>query len=279
MTESEIIEKLKTINHLKLDVGDIPVDDIISEMGAVGEFAKFNTQTAHAISNKTEEIPENQWSVAYLKNFKGDWDRHDYWGPEEYDFIPNKDNVKTINYNGKDYETVWPDHIKEEDLWEYDIANFKFTAGNLTQFRNQMTKTSLGEKCPKTYNWFTETFGDNLRFGYSKLKAETGRVYKHSHFCFHKGQISLPYLYQVIHIPLITNPKSRFVVFNDWENDRYQDAKHYDPGEAWLFNSYKYHASINGGKDDRYHLLCFVWIPGNEKFQKLLTDAIEKNGY
>lgn len=274
MNELDLIEKLKNIHHLKLDIGEIPVDGIISELANVPDFAKFDTDTAHAISDKQEKIPENAWYVAYLKNFLGDSRRHDYWKPEEYNVIPTRENTAEIEYNGTKFKTNWPEHIKEEDMWEYDLANLKFTAGNLQQFHKDMVKTDLGEKCPITYNWFTETFGDTLRFGFSKLPAKEGRVFKHSHFCFHEGQVELPYLYQVIHIPLITNPKSRFIVFDKFDTDRYQDVQRYNPGEAWLFNSYKYHASINTGDTDRYHLLCFVWVPGNKKFQDMILRSL-----
>ena len=60
-------------------------------------------------------------------------------------------------------------------------------------------------------------------------------------------------LYKRIHVPIITNPKCLFTVGSK--------TIHMKPGELWeIDNDNQFHDVINGGEEDRVHLLIDYYI-------------------
>lgn len=70
------------------------------------------------------------------------------------------------------------------------------------------------------------------------------------------------------HIPIITNPK---VIFTMWNTDGEEVNQNLKQGETWLFDFRKPHKAVNGGDDIRIHLVIDVFM--SEEWRQL----IEKN--
>jgi len=71
------------------------------------------------------------------------------------------------------------------------------------------------------------------------------------------------------HIPIITNPK---VLFTMWNTNGEKVEQTMKQGEAWLFDFRKPHMAVNGGDDIRIHLVIDVVM--DEKFRKLIRENL-----
>lgn len=70
------------------------------------------------------------------------------------------------------------------------------------------------------------------------------------------------------HIPIITNPK---VVFTMWNTDGKEEKQSMKQGETWMFDFRKPHMALNGGDDIRIHLVIDVIM------DEAMRDLIENN--
>jgi hypothetical protein len=68
-----------------------------------------------------------------------------------------------------------------------------------------------------------------------------------------------------IHYPIVTNEK---VLFNSWRLTGEVQEVNMKIGEAWFLDTRKPHRAINGGTEDRIHLV--IDVVGNEATRSLL---------
>lgn len=71
------------------------------------------------------------------------------------------------------------------------------------------------------------------------------------------------------HIPIITNPK---VIFTMWDTEGEERKLHMKEGEAWLFDMRKPHMAVNGGDHIRIHLVIDVIM--DEKMRSFLASHL-----
>jgi hypothetical protein len=74
-----------------------------------------------------------------------------------------------------------------------------------------------------------------------------------------------------LHFPLVTNEK---VIFRQWNTDGTRTKIHMGEGELWYLDIRKPHTAINGGDENRIHLV--IDIRCNEYFRNWLVDSSKK---
>lgn len=68
-----------------------------------------------------------------------------------------------------------------------------------------------------------------------------------------------------LHYPIKTNPK---VVFTVWDCDGNEQSVHMKEGECWFLDTRKPHKAVNGGDEERIHLVVDVLV--NERIRNML---------
>lgn len=71
-----------------------------------------------------------------------------------------------------------------------------------------------------------------------------------------------------LHFPIKTNPKVSFTV---WDCDGREQNVHMKEGECWFLDTRKPHRAVNGGDEERIHLVVDVLV--NERIQDILCKA------
>lgn len=71
-----------------------------------------------------------------------------------------------------------------------------------------------------------------------------------------------------LHFPIKTNPKVTFTV---WDCDGREQNVHMKEGECWFLDTRKPHRAVNGGDEERIHLVVDVLV--NERIQDILCKA------
>ena len=111
------------------------------------------------------------------------------------------------------------------------------------------------ERCPYAQQVMA-SFGEVLaRSRFMKL-APSCEVGTHVDFNYHW------YTRVRIHVPVITDPDVIFYCANE--------HVHMRPGECWIFNSWKRHRVVNGGKNDRIHLV--IDTAGSSRFWRMVRE-------
>ena len=106
--------------------------------------------------------------------------------------------------------------------------------------------------------------GDKHRIRFMKLKSGGGELRRHTDLVDPDQGLSDGKLAR-IHIPVVTN---KDVIFNNWDWDGNTPDVNMQVGEAWYLDVRKPHRAINGGTDDRIHIV--VDVVSNQQLRNLL---------
>lgn len=122
-------------------------------------------------------------------------------------------------------------------------------------FDGEMRETPHLRACPYTRQVMA-SFGEVL--GRSRLMrlAPGSEVSLHVDFNYHW------YTRVRIHVPVVTEPE---VVFHCADQ-----AVHMAPGQCWIFDSWRRHRVVNGGRRDRVHLV--IDTAGSSRFWRLVRE-------
>ena len=139
-------------------------------------------------------------------------------------------------------------NIKGEDDWE----DWK------------LVDTPLREQFPEIETLMDLLPGKKHRIRLMKLKAGGGELKRHTDLVdpdqgLADGKIAR------IHFPVVTNDK---VIFNNWDWFGNVEDVNMKVGEAWYLDVRKPHRAINGGTDDRIHIV--VDVESNEELRNML---------
>lgn len=252
--KNPVILKIRYIPHLRLKLPPFDLDRALKEVHQYYESNDFMGLDLNGLSldeggrvSKYKGI-HSAWSSRALVNFtpnsKGTWGKDDREiAMRDFpDLQPNADKIK----NRRPF-----------------LQDMKFY------------KTDLWDSLPYITSYITENLcGDmeNIRRSFLyKLKAG-GRIKFHNHRFLPFDNTAAPHEEGIIHIPLITHPSSmmyQLIGDSDWI-----DARHYEPGEVWLFNTYANHAVDNKKSPiDRLHLVVMVDF-SDKKFTELIEKSI-----
>jgi hypothetical protein len=118
----------------------------------------------------------------------------------------------------------------------------------------EMQDTTLMEKFPEVYDMLFCTFGYQIeyhRIRLMKLKGGEGELTRHTDQVDPDQGLAVGKLAR-FHFPIITNDQVKFTV---WDLENKPNTVNMKVGECWVLDVRKPHAAINGGRDDRIHLV------------------------
>jgi hypothetical protein len=122
-----------------------------------------------------------------------------------------------------------------------------------------MQDTTLMKDFPEVYQLLRHTFGsphEYHRIRLMKLKSGDGELTRHTDQVDPDQGLAIGKLAR-FHFPIITNPDVKFTV---WDIDNKPNTVNMKVGECWVLDVRKPHAAINGGKDDRIHLVVDIVV-------------------
>lgn len=122
-----------------------------------------------------------------------------------------------------------------------------------------MQDTTLMVDFPEVYQLLRHTFGSPTeyhRIRLMKLKSGDGELTRHTDQVDPDQGLAVGKLAR-FHFPIITNPDVKFTV---WDLDNKPNTVNMKPGECWVLDVRKPHAAINGGKEDRIHLVVDIVV-------------------
>jgi aspartyl/asparaginyl beta-hydroxylase (cupin superfamily) len=74
-----------------------------------------------------------------------------------------------------------------------------------------------------------------------------------------------------LHFPLVTNER---VIFSTWNEFDKEENYHYGFGEVWVIDTRKPHKAVNGGKDNRIHLVVDVVV--TPKIERIICEGTSR---
>lgn len=173
-----------------------------------------------------------------VKDFDGLFQNH-------YSNYNKKKSWSAFSLRGyKSDPTFMTKPIEMSEEWQKEHSNEVFV----------MQDTTLMEKFPEVYELLNHTFGRNIeyhRIRLMKLKGGEGELTRHTDQVDPDQGLALGRLVR-FHFPIITNDQVKFTV---WDLDNKPNTVNMKTGECWVLDVRKPHAAINGGKDDRIHLV------------------------
>lgn len=141
--------------------------------------------------------------------------------------------------------------------------------------------TSAGKKCPYMLDMVSQLGNRNECVARIMKIKPGGQLSWHSHaYDYGAGPGSKNLM--TIHVPIVSPPKFKYSVMSIRDN-RLTDlelhrpkvySKWYDPGEAWLFNSYHMHNVYNYDDHDRVSLMLYLSI-NNDRTYEIIARAAE----
>jgi len=135
------------------------------------------------------------------------------------------------------------------------VALISRDAGDNDDFDGPMSVTPHLERCPYVKQVMAG-FGEVLARSRLMRLAPSCEVSTHVDFNYHW------YTRVRIHVPIITDPNVIFYCADE--------NLHMRPGECWIFNSWRRHRVVNGGKHDRIHLV--IDTAGSSRFWRTVRE-------
>jgi len=139
--------------------------------------------------------------------------------------------------------------IEMNDKWKEEHKDEEF----------HMQDTSLIVDFPEVYQLLRHTFGSPIeyhRIRLMKLKSGDGELTRHTDQVDPDQGLAVGKLAR-FHFPIITNPDVKFTV---WDIENKPNTVNMKAGECWVLDVRKPHAAINGGKEDRIHLVVDIVV-------------------
>ena len=127
-----------------------------------------------------------------------------------------------------------------------------------------LVDTPLREKFPEVETLLKMLPGEKHRIRFMKLAPNDGELKRHTDQVDMDSGLSDGKVAR-IHFPIVTNDK---VEFQNWDWDGNAEPVNMKVGEAWYLDTRKPHRAINGGQDERIHLV--IDVEANEDLRKLM---------
>jgi hypothetical protein len=148
--------------------------------------------------------------------------------------------------------------IEMSKKWQKEHENEKYFLQN----------TSLYVTFKEDVERLLEPFGDTVhRERFMQLKPGGGELERHTDQVDPDSGGSLGKLAR-IHFPIVTNPE---VMFTVWDYLGNKQKVHMNVGECWFLDTRKAHRAINGGTENRIHLVVDL-ITENKLYEKILEN-------
>ena len=146
--------------------------------------------------------------------------------------------------------------------------------------------TALGVECPNIMDAVYEIAGDSYRASPVRvMRIAAGRSLGwHSHTKDHRQQPSRVTVQIPIDMPegfeyvVTTGPNVKSRIPPEVHDEGLVHRAHYEPGRAYVFNSFEYHNVFNPSSEDRYTIMFYVDVVENEHFRKIVAQAVENYG-
>lgn len=135
------------------------------------------------------------------------------------------------------------------------VALISHDAGDNDDFDGAMSVTRHLQRCPYVKQVMA-CFGEVLARSRLMRLAPSCEVSTHVDFNYHW------YTRVRIHVPIVTDPNVIFYCADE--------NLHMRPGECWIFNSWRRHRVVNGGKHDRVHLV--IDTAGSSRFWRTVRE-------
>jgi hypothetical protein len=140
------------------------------------------------------------------------------------------------------------------DKWNEENSNQVF----------EMQDTPLYETFPEVRELLKEFDSEIHRIRFMKLNAGGGELERHTDQVDSDSGGSIGKLAR-LHFPIKTNPDVKFTV---WNLNAEPETVNMNVGECWFLDTRKPHKAINGGSDERIHLVVDVLV--NEQIEGML---------
>lgn len=144
------------------------------------------------------------------------------------------------------------------DKWLAEHKNEIFT----------LQDTPLYREFPEVRELLSFLDGDVHRVRFMKLAPGGGELQRHTDQVDLDAGNSLGALAR-LHFPLKTNDR---VVFSTWNSNDEKENYHFPFGECWMLDTRKPHMAVNGGTDERIHLVVDTVV--TPKLEKTITNAV-----
>lgn len=132
--------------------------------------------------------------------------------------------------------------------------------------RFEMQDTTLYDDFDEVRDFISEQLGSKVhRVRFMRLKPGGGELERHTDQVDTDSGGTLGKLAR-IHIPVKTNDD---VIFTVWDTKGVAQKVHMDVGEYWFLDTRKPHMAVNGGTDERIHLVIDV-VTENKLYDKLI---------
>lgn len=134
-------------------------------------------------------------------------------------------------------------------------------------------RTPSWDAMPFTVDWLINNICSEENLGLVSLHkiVSGGWVDWHSHCIFKHLDNEMPYNKGIVHISIKTNDQD----LSEVKNGDILTSVNYPLNEAWLFNGYLDHRSINNGNEERLHLVVECLFD-DKIFQLLLEQSINE---
>jgi hypothetical protein len=106
--------------------------------------------------------------------------------------------------------------------------------------------------------------GEKHRIRLMRLKSGGGELKRHTDQVDQEQGLANGKIAR-FHFPVVTNDK---VIFNNWDWDGKTADVNMKVGEVWYLDVRKPHRAINGGTEDRIHIV--VDVEANDELRKLI---------
>lgn len=127
--------------------------------------------------------------------------------------------------------------------------------------------TSLYDQFPEVRQLLSFLDGECHRVRFMQLAPGGGELQRHTDQVDPDAGNSLGALAR-LHFPLVTNPK---VIFTTWNESDEEEHYHYGFGECWIIDTRKPHKAVNGGQENRIHLVVDVTV--TPKLEKMICEG------
>jgi len=200
----------------------VPVDVPMTEYASIVKLADVDKSIIDSIANRLENLPE--FTNHYSNYNKGkSWSALSLRG-----YSPDPSFItKPIEMSKK-----WKEEHKDENFF--------------------LQNTSLCDTFKEDVERLLEPFGENIhRVRFMQLKPGGGELERHTDQVDPDSGGSIGKLAR-IHFPIVTNPG---VIFTVWDYLGKKQEVHMKAGECWFLDTRKAHRAINGGTENRIHLV------------------------
>jgi hypothetical protein len=131
-----------------------------------------------------------------------------------------------------------------------------------------MQDTNLYAQFPEVRELLSFLDGDIHRVRFMRLAPGGGELQRHTDQVDRDAGNSLGQLAR-LHFPLKTNSK---VLFSTWNAQDEKEDYHYGFGECWVIDTRKPHMAVNGGTEERIHLVVDTIV--TPKLERMICDSM-----